>query len=111
MTCITNIILLTQNASLGVSFFLFFSFMMIFMDYMKILVSLSTTCNFSFPQKENMTEIKTLQIGGGKAPSWDEKPSADIYTSISGDRHGENDWVDLESDLYHWTKSLRPVQV
>ncbi|XXG65171.1 hypothetical protein AAC387_Pa05g2942 [Persea americana] len=51
-----------------------------------------------------------VQIGGGKAPSWDEKPSADIYTSISGDRHGENDWVDLESDLYRWTKSLRPVQ-
>ncbi|XXG65172.1 hypothetical protein AAC387_Pa05g2942 [Persea americana] len=52
-----------------------------------------------------------VQIGGGKAPSWDEKPSADIYTSISGDRHGENDWVDLESDLYRWTKSLRPVQM
>lgn len=23
----------------------------------------------------------------------------------------EFDWVDLESDLHHWTKALRPVQV
>ena len=23
----------------------------------------------------------------------------------------EYDWADLETDLYHWTKTLRPVQV
>lgn len=56
--------------------------------------------------------MKSLQIGGGgKAPSWYEQQSADIYTNVSGDLLDEHDWFDLENDIYHWTKSLRPVQV
>ncbi|KAF4369075.1 hypothetical protein CsatB_019456 [Cannabis sativa] len=47
----------------------------------------------------------TIQIVGGKSPSF--------YIHESSNSHGsrvEDDWVDLETDLYHWTKTLRPVQ-
>lgn len=48
-----------------------------------------------------------LQIVGGKSPSlYVNENSSNLY-----DSGVENDWVDLDMDLYHWTKALRPVQV
>lgn len=51
-----------------------------------------------------------VQIDVGKASSWYGKESTAIYTIPSEGFHGEHGWIDLEADLYHWTKSLRPVQ-
>ncbi|XP_058091238.1 DAR GTPase 3, chloroplastic [Magnolia sinica] len=51
-----------------------------------------------------------LQIAGGKVPSWYHKENAKLSGNVSGDGQGELDWIDLEADLYHWTKPLRPVQ-
>lgn len=50
---------------------------------------------------------KTLQIVGGKVPSWHE--NGNVYSKDGF--QGESDWVELDADLYHWTKALRPVQV
>ncbi|KAL6210546.1 hypothetical protein ACLB2K_015778 [Fragaria x ananassa] len=44
----------------------------------------------------------TIQIVGGRNPTWYENGNAnDAF---------EDDWYDLDTDLYHWTKALRPVQ-
>ncbi|KAF9682882.1 hypothetical protein SADUNF_Sadunf05G0154200 [Salix dunnii] len=46
----------------------------------------------------------TIQIVGGRnTPSW-QGSGNDVYGG------GETDWIDFETDLYHWTKPLRPVQ-
>lgn len=60
-------------------------------------------------QMDRITQllIKTLQIVGGKVPSWHENGNANSEDGC----HGESDWVELDADLYHWTKALRPVQV
>ncbi|PON98378.1 GTP-binding protein, ribosome biogenesis [Trema orientale] len=60
--------------------------------------TLSATASLSSPPP-------TIQIVGGKAPS--------LYVDESLNSFGsrvEDDWVDLDTDLYHWTKVLRPVQ-
>ncbi|KAG6647638.1 DAR GTPase 3, chloroplastic [Carya illinoinensis] len=48
----------------------------------------------------------TIQIVGGKVPSWHE--NGNVYSKDGF--QGESDWVELDADLYHWTKALRPVQ-
>ncbi|TQD85946.1 hypothetical protein C1H46_028492 [Malus baccata] len=46
-------------------------------------------------------------VGGGRAPSWYENGGA----NLDGFREGEDDdWCDLDAELYHWTRQLRPVQ-
>ncbi|XP_057461887.1 DAR GTPase 3, chloroplastic-like [Actinidia eriantha] len=51
----------------------------------------------------------TIQIVGEKTAGWygngnyNSSNSLDVY-------RGENYWFDLDADLYHWTKALRPVQ-
>ncbi|XP_071719375.1 DAR GTPase 3, chloroplastic isoform X2 [Rutidosis leptorrhynchoides] len=47
----------------------------------------------------------TIQIVGGKSASW--YGNVVDNNAIEDD---EYDWGDLETDLYHWTKTLRPVQ-
>ncbi|KAJ4849009.1 hypothetical protein Tsubulata_033336 [Turnera subulata] len=44
---------------------------------------------------KRLCEYAIAKIVGRKSPSWNTR---------------ETDWVDLEADLYHWTKALRPVQ-
>ena len=51
-----------------------------------------------------------LQIVGGKNASWYGNVGTSSSTAIGG-YEDEYDWADLETDLYHWTKTLRPVQV
>uniref|UniRef100_A0A6M2F0Q7 G domain-containing protein n=1 Tax=Populus davidiana TaxID=266767 RepID=A0A6M2F0Q7_9ROSI len=47
----------------------------------------------------------TIQIVGGKStPSWQGSGN-----DVCGGGE-ETDWYDFETDLYHWTKPLRPVQ-
>ncbi|XP_010106968.2 DAR GTPase 3, chloroplastic isoform X1 [Morus notabilis] len=61
--------------------------------------TLCATASFSSPPS-------TIQIVGGKSPSlYVNENSSNLY-----DSGVENDWVDLDMDLYHWTKALRPVQ-
>ena len=50
--------------------------------------------------------MKILQIVGGKHSGLFVNEGLDSYGSLV-----ETDWVDLDADLYHWTKGLRPVQV
>nr|XP_004290652.2 PREDICTED: mitochondrial ribosome-associated GTPase 1 [Fragaria vesca subsp. vesca] len=57
--------------------------------------ALSATSSLSSP-------APTIQIVGGRNPTWYENGNAnDAF---------EDDWYDLDTDLYHWTKALRPVQ-
>lgn len=51
----------------------------------------------------------TIQIVGGKSASWYGNSDMNSSNSIVS-FEDEYDWADLETDLYHWTKSLRPVQ-
>ncbi|XP_076904212.1 DAR GTPase 3, chloroplastic-like [Bidens hawaiensis] len=51
----------------------------------------------------------TIQIVGGKTASW--YGNGNMNSSNANDAFEEEyDWADLETDLYHWTKTLRPVQ-
>lgn len=45
-------------------------------------------------------------VGGKSTPSWQGSGN-----DVCGGGGGETDWYDFETDLYHWTKPLRPVQV
>ncbi|KAM3687428.1 hypothetical protein ACB098_10G077800 [Castanea mollissima] len=51
----------------------------------------------------------TIQIVGGKTPSWYENGNGNPNSTLDGSQI-ESDWVDLDADLYYWTKALRPVQ-
>ncbi|PWA55470.1 GTP-binding family protein [Artemisia annua] len=51
----------------------------------------------------------TIQIVGGKNASWYGNVDTSSSNAIGG-YEDEYDWADLETDLYHWTKTLRPVQ-
>lgn len=57
--------------------------------------------------------IRMLQIVGVKGPSWSENGYANPNSNNTFDGcQGETDlWAELDTDLYHWTKALRPVQV
>ncbi|KAI5680281.1 hypothetical protein M9H77_01508 [Catharanthus roseus] len=46
----------------------------------------------------------TIQVVGGNALRWQRDESLRSSDNL------EYDWCDLENDLYHWTKTLRPVQ-
>lgn len=50
-----------------------------------------------------------MQIVGGRNSGWYGNGNVDLG-NVS-DSEQEFDWVDLDADLYHWTKGLRPVQV
>lgn len=51
-----------------------------------------------------------MQIVGGNNASWYGNSDMNSSNGINGFKD-EYDWADLENDLYHWTKTLRPVQV
>lgn len=53
---------------------------------------------------------KSLQVVGGKTPSWNGNVNYNSSVPVDG-FVGDADWVDLDTDLYYWTKDLRPVQV
>ena len=48
-----------------------------------------------------------MQIVGGSATRYRHAND----TSVLDSTKVEDNWFDLETDLYHWTKSVRPVQV
>ncbi|XP_073143303.1 DAR GTPase 3, chloroplastic isoform X2 [Henckelia pumila] len=50
-----------------------------------------------------------LQIVGGNQLGWHEKESSKLGRTLES-IHEDFDWVKLEADLCHWTRSLRPVQ-
>ncbi|KAL0391009.1 UNVERIFIED_CONTAM: arm repeat protein interacting with a [Sesamum calycinum] len=50
-----------------------------------------------------------MHIVGGKNLGWNGLESSKLG-STSDIGNEEFDWVELEADLYHWTKVLRPVQ-
>eukprot|EP00262_Sarcandra_glabra_P003316 TRINITY_DN13972_c0_g1_i3.p1 TRINITY_DN13972_c0_g1~~TRINITY_DN13972_c0_g1_i3.p1 ORF type:complete len:373 (+),score=66.87 TRINITY_DN13972_c0_g1_i3:113-1231(+) len=52
----------------------------------------------------------TIQTTGRKAPSWYTTESANLSSNSFEGCKGESDFVDLDADLYHWTKPLNPVQ-
>jgi len=53
-----------------------------------------------------------MQIIGVGGPSWRDNgygnPSGNLF---DGFQEESDHWSDLDTDLYHWTKTLRPVQV
>lgn len=55
------------------------------------------------------TSAPTIQIVGGRNLGWNGMESSKLSSTLDVDPE-EFDWVDLESDLHHWTKALRPVQ-
>nr|KAJ0189776.1 hypothetical protein LSAT_V11C800412060 [Lactuca sativa] len=52
---------------------------------------------------------KLMQTIGGKSANWYGNSDMNSSNSMVSFEE-EYDWADLETDLYHWTKSLRPVQ-
>ncbi|KAJ8748361.1 hypothetical protein K2173_002998 [Erythroxylum novogranatense] len=50
-----------------------------------------------------------IQLVGRRTPSLYESGNANLDIALDG-YGGDFDWVDLDSDLYYWTKELRPVQ-
>ncbi|CAI9117645.1 OLC1v1019083C1 [Oldenlandia corymbosa var. corymbosa] len=65
---------------------------------------ISTTCS-----AHSSPVSPTVQVVGGNALGLHTNGSVKVI-STSGYIQKENDWDDLETDLYHWTKSLRPIQ-
>ncbi|KAG8663392.1 DAR GTPase 3, chloroplastic isoform X1 [Manihot esculenta] len=64
--------------------------------------ALATTASLSSPPP-------TIQVVGGKTPSWNGNVNYNSSVPVDG-FVGDADWVDLDTDLYYWTKDLRPVQ-
>ncbi|XP_038708642.1 DAR GTPase 3, chloroplastic [Tripterygium wilfordii] len=64
--------------------------------------ALSTTASLSSPPP-------TIKIVGGNNSSLFEIGNEDSNSFHDGS-DGESDWVDLDADLYHWIRGLRPVQ-
>ncbi|KAJ9171960.1 hypothetical protein P3X46_015254 [Hevea brasiliensis] len=62
-------------------------------------VALATTASLS-------STPPTIQVVGGKNPSW----HGNVNSNSSNGFGGDTDWVDLDTDLYYWTKALRPFQ-
>ncbi|PKI53208.1 hypothetical protein CRG98_026409, partial [Punica granatum] len=50
----------------------------------------------------------SIQIVGGRNSGWHGQGNVNLG-GVS-DSEQEFNWVDLDADLYHWTKGLRPVQ-
>lgn len=50
-----------------------------------------------------------MQVVGGNTLKWRSEESLRSCDSLESTQQ-EYDWSDLENDLYHWTKQLRPVQ-
>ncbi|WVY91329.1 hypothetical protein V8G54_036843 [Vigna mungo] len=52
-----------------------------------------------------------MSIIGVGGPSWRDNgygnPNGNLFDGFQGD---SVHWSDLDTDLYHWTKTLRPVQ-
>lgn len=42
---------------------------------------------------------------GGKTPTWRENQD------VNGAVEDEIDWAEMDADLHHWTRALRPIQV
>lgn len=59
--------------------------------------ALSATASLSSPPP-------TIQIVGGKTPTWRENGS------VTEAVEDEIDWAEMDADLYYWTRALRPVQ-
>ncbi|KAJ7977401.1 GTPase [Quillaja saponaria] len=55
------------------------------------------------------SQPSTIQIVGGRSPSWSENEYNNANSTFEGCEE-ENDWINLQADLQHWTKALRPVQ-
>ncbi|KAJ4975201.1 hypothetical protein NE237_000307 [Protea cynaroides] len=49
------------------------------------------------------------RIAGGKASRWSHREGSHSRNILESSE-GKIDWTDLDTDLYHWTKPLRPVQ-
>ncbi|XP_054782138.1 DAR GTPase 3, chloroplastic isoform X2 [Prosopis cineraria] len=60
------------------------------------------------PSATLSSQSPTIQIIGVKSSSWQENGFANSNT-FHGDQ-GESTWTDLDTDLYYWTKAVRPVQ-
>ncbi|KAF3436297.1 hypothetical protein FNV43_RR23389 [Rhamnella rubrinervis] len=67
--------------------------------------ALSATGPLSWPPPTIQAIITDLYIVGGTNLKYYENESASSFGC-----QVDNDWVDLDTDLYHWTKALRPVQ-
>ncbi|TKY62449.1 DAR GTPase 3 [Spatholobus suberectus] len=53
----------------------------------------------------------TIQIIGVSGPGWRDNGYGNPSSNLFDGCQGESDhWSDLDTDLYHWTKALRPVQ-
>ncbi|PIA50202.1 hypothetical protein AQUCO_01300737v1 [Aquilegia coerulea] len=61
----------------------------------------------ALPQTSSLQQFP--KIVGGKAPTWSSRESTVSIDVHEGYRE-ESDWLDLDTEFYHWTKSLRPVQ-
>ncbi|RRT32463.1 hypothetical protein B296_00050625, partial [Ensete ventricosum] len=51
-----------------------------------------------------------LQVATETSLSWSSKEKVNLSSKWNQSPLQESDWENLEADLYHWTRPLRPVQ-
>ncbi|CAL0304372.1 unnamed protein product [Lupinus luteus] len=59
------------------------------------------------------SQSPTIHIVGVKGSNWSENGYANVNHNsnmLDGSQGESDNWTDLETDLYYWTKTLRPVQ-
>jgi len=67
---------------------------------------------FNFSSFFVIYSIFVMQIISVGGPSWRDNGYGNPNGNLFDGCQGESDhWSDLDTDLYHWTKALRPVQV
>ncbi|KAL5792938.1 hypothetical protein ACOSP7_001532 [Xanthoceras sorbifolium] len=73
-------------------------------DYRSKTKPSTTALSASASASSLSSSASTIQIVGGKNSSWLGN------SNLNGGFEEESDWVDLDADLYYWTRPLRPVQ-
>ncbi|KAL8522940.1 hypothetical protein ACS0TY_013044 [Phlomoides rotata] len=61
------------------------------------------------PAVHSSTSSPIIQTVGGKKLGWNGMESSKLSSTLDADTE-EFDWVELDADLHHWTRALRPVQ-
>lgn len=66
--------------------------------------------HFLYSLLQEITYSESIQVVGWKGAGESGNGSLKLGNDFEGFQE-EYDWNDVEADLYHWTKTLRPVQV
>ncbi|XP_010910763.2 DAR GTPase 3, chloroplastic [Elaeis guineensis] len=74
--------------------------------------SVSPTPRFKTPSLRSAAPrlVVSSAVAGGTSLRWFQKEKINLSKHVNESFHEEGDWENLDADVYHWTRSLRPVQ-